>query len=344
MSWAMSTVTHDETALASTDRLGVGLLLAALAAVSFSISGSIATSLFVTGWTPGAVVLIRVGVAAVVLAPFGLRSMRGRVSAATLRRELPAVAGYGLLAVAASQFCYFSAVQHMEVAPAILVEYTAPAAVVVWLWLRHGQRPSVVTVVGAVVAALGLVLVLDVIGEGAGLSVVGVLWALGAMLGAATYFLLNAEGGIDLPPLALAWLGLVAGAVVLAVLGAVHLMPLQAATGSVTLAHAQVPWWAAILVLGVVTAALAYAAGIAAGRLLGARLASFVALFEVVSSVLFAWLLLGELPHLIQLVGGLLILAGVIAVKAGEPVVGAADPVDTVPLPAGEVASARPGL
>lgn len=330
----MSTVTHDGMVSARADRLGVGLLLAVVAAVSFSISGSIATSLFETGWTPGAVVLIRVGVAAVVLAPFGLRSMRGRVDAATLRRELPAVAGYGLLAVAASQFCYFSAVQHMAVAPAILVEYTSPAAVVVWLWLRHGQCPSPITVVGAVVAALGLVLVLDVIGGGVGLSLAGVLWALGAMLGAAVYFLLNAEGGIDLPPLALAWLGLVAGAVVLAVLGVAHLMPLQAATGSVTLAHADVPWWCAVLVLGVVTAALAYATGIVAGRLLGARLASFVALLEVVSSVLFAWVLLGELPHVVQLVGGLLILVGVITVKAGEPATAAADPADVVPLPA----------
>jgi hypothetical protein len=38
----------------------------------------------------------------------------------------------------------------------------------------------------------------------------------------------------------------------------------------------------------------------------------------------------------VQLVGGLLILAGVIAVKAGEPTLGASDPVDGVPLPAGE--------
>ena len=30
-------------------------------------------------------------------------------------------------------------------APALLIEYTAPAAVVVWLWLRHGQRPGRLT-------------------------------------------------------------------------------------------------------------------------------------------------------------------------------------------------------
>ena len=75
----------------------------------------------------------------------------------------------------------------MQVGSALLIEYTAPAAVVVWLWLRHGQRPGRLTLAGAVVAALGLVLVLDLV-SGADLSPVGVLWALGAMVGAATYF------------------------------------------------------------------------------------------------------------------------------------------------------------
>ena len=37
----------------------------------------------------------------------------------------------------------------MQVGPALLIEYTAPAAVVVWLWLRHGQRPGPVTLAGA---------------------------------------------------------------------------------------------------------------------------------------------------------------------------------------------------
>ena len=51
-----------------------------------------------------------------------------------------------------------------------------------------------------------------------------------------------------------------------------------------------------LLVLGLVTAALAYATGIAASRRLGSRLASFVALLEVVAASCFAWLLLDQLP------------------------------------------------
>ena len=65
--------------------------------------------------------------------------------------------------VAGAQFAYFSAVQRMDVGPALLIEYTAPAAVVVWLWLRHGERPGPLTVAGAGLAALGLVLVLDLL-------------------------------------------------------------------------------------------------------------------------------------------------------------------------------------
>jgi drug/metabolite transporter (DMT)-like permease len=47
-------------------------------------------------------------------------------------------------------------------------------------------------------------------------------------------------------------------------------------------------------------------------------LASFVALTEVLFALLFAWSLLGELPRLVQLFGGLVLLGGVALVKLGE--------------------------
>ena len=43
-----------------------------------------------------------------------------------------------------------------------------------------------------------------------------------------------------------------------------------------------------------------------------------MALTEVLASVLWAWVLLDELPRTIQLLGGLLILVGVVGVKLGE--------------------------
>ena len=71
-------------------------------------------------------------------------------------------------------------------------------------------------------------------------------------------------------------------------------------------------------VAGLVTAAAAYVLGIAGTRILGSRVASFVALSEVVAAVIFAWLLLGEVPATIQMVGGALVLIGVVGVKLGE--------------------------
>jgi drug/metabolite transporter (DMT)-like permease len=326
----MSTLTHDNASDATPigveparARLTAGLAFAVVSAISFGMSGALARGLIETGWSPGAMTLVRIGLGAATLTPFGITALRGRWG--LLRRNLGLLAAYGAVAVAGAQFCYFSAVQHMQVGPAILIEFTAPAVVVVYLWLRHGQRPGRMTLAGAALAGLGLVLVLDLV-SGTSLSAVGVLWALGAMVGCATYFIISADDDNGLPPLVLAWAGLGVGGLVLGVLGAAGVLPMRASTASPSYADVDVAWWVPLALLGVITAALSYVAGIAAGRRLGSRLASFVALLEVVASVGWAWLLLHELPGAVQLLGGLLILAGVVAVKLGEKSVTVREP------------------
>jgi drug/metabolite transporter (DMT)-like permease len=292
-----------------------GLALAAISAVAFSLSGPLAKGLFDAGWSTGGVLLLRTGLGAILLAPFALPALRHRWH--LVGRSLHLVGAYALFAVGGAQFAYLSAVQYMQVGPALLIEYTAPAAVVVWMWLRHGQRPGRFTVAGAALAAVGLVLVLDVI-SGADLNTRGVAWALVAMIGCATYFVINADDSTGLPPLALAWLGLLLGTVLFGVLALLGLIPFATSTAVVHYAGATVPWWLPVILLGAITSAVAYGTGVAAARRLGPRLASFVALLEVVGGVAFAWLLLGELPRPVQVVGGLLILAGLVVVKLGE--------------------------
>ncbi|MFN8193932.1 MAG: DMT family transporter [Nocardioidaceae bacterium] len=311
-------MTHDErTAAQPAGRspMVTGLALAVLSASSFGMAGALGKGLLETGWTPGAAVLARVTIAAATLAVPAALSLRGRWH--LLRRNLAMILVFGMLAVVGTQFFYFQAIARMQVGLALLIEYTAPVAVVAFLWLRYGHRPSRLTLAGGAIAALGLVFVLDLLG-GVTVSVAGTLWALAAMVGAATYFVLGAREAEGLPPIALAAVGLLVGAVTLALLGAVGLLPLRFSADPVSLAGTTAPWWLAALGLGVVTAAVSYASGVAASRRLGSRLASFVALLEVVAAVLFAWLLLGELPRPVQLVGGLLILAGVVVVKLGE--------------------------
>ncbi len=206
----------------------------------------------------------------------------------------------------------------MDVGVAILIEFACPVLVIGWMWLRHGQRPSRLTIAGAVLAIAGLMLVLDLV-SGADLDPIGVLWALGAMAGAAVYWIISADEDNGLPGIVLAAFGLLLGGVLLLVAGLVGIVPLATSRADVTLAGTDLPWWLPVLTLGVVTAGLAYVLGIAASRRLGSRLGSFVGLSEAVASVLFAWLLLDQAPRAIQFAGGALILLGVIVVRLGEP-------------------------
>ncbi|TDC78055.1 EamA/RhaT family transporter [Micromonospora sp. KC606] len=294
---------------------GAGLGLALVSAVTFATSGTFARSLIEAGWSAEAVVIARVGIAALVLAvPAGL-AMRGRGH--VLRRTLGQVGAFGLLAVATAQACFFNAVRFLPVGVALLLEYLGIVLVVAWMWLVHRQRPRRLTVVGSVAALAGLAFVLDLTGAGR-LDPVGVLWGLGAAVGLAGYFVLAAQVDDELPSVTMASLGMAVGAAALALLGLVGALPLRATFGPVDFAGQRTSWLVPIAGLSLIAAVVAYLAGIAATRILGARMSSFVGLTEVMFAVLIAWLVLGELPTLVQFLGGALIVVGVALVRLDE--------------------------
>jgi drug/metabolite transporter (DMT)-like permease len=300
---------------------GAGIGIGLLSAMCFGTSGTFGAALESTGWSPAGAVLARVFVAALVLTVPAVFALRGRWS--LLLRSWRMVVAYGLVGVAACQVCYFNAIARMDVGISILLEYLGIVLVVGWLWVRHGQRPRLLTVLGGMAALGGLALMLNLSGSG-GVSLTGVLFALAAAASMAVYFFLSAatsaaDGSDVLPPVALTWGGMVTGAASIALLGAVGVLPLRFASTSVTLLNAQVSWLVPVLGLGVVAAAIAYVTGIAAARRLGAKLGSFVAIAEVLFAAGFAWVLLHQVPTGMQFVGGLLILAGVVAVRLDEP-------------------------
>jgi drug/metabolite transporter (DMT)-like permease len=297
------------------NRARTGLALALLSAATFGTSGTFARALIDAGWSPGAAVTIRITIAAVILAVPAILMLRGKWH--VLRRNIGMVAIYGLVAIAGCQVFYFNAVQHLSVGVALLLEYMGVVLVVGWLWLRSGQPPRRLTIAGSFVAIVGLVFVLDLIGD-AQIDLVGVLWGLGAAVGLAVFFILTARSDSELPPLAMASGGMTIGALTLIVLGAVGLLPMQANMDDVDFAGQQVSWLVPVLGLSVIAAALAYVVGISAARILGSKLSSFIGLTEVLFAVFFAWLFLGQLPTLMQFVGGVLIIAGVALVRIDE--------------------------
>jgi drug/metabolite transporter (DMT)-like permease len=307
---------------------GQGLALALASAATFGTSGTFATSLFNAGWSTGAVVTARMSIAALVLFVPGVLALRRALPALRGPRagqSLAVVLVYGTFAVATAQFCYFQAVERLSVGVALLLEYLGIILVVLWMWLMHGQRPRRLTVVGSLVAMGGLALVLDLTGD-QHVNLGGVLWGLGAAVGLAVFFVISAREGDLVPPLVLAWGGLSVGALTFLLLAAVRLLPMHVHFVQVAFSHHHVSWLVPILGIALISAAFAYVAGISAARLLGARLASFVGLAEVLFAVFFAWLLLDQLPSGLQLVGGAFIIAGVTLVKIDEASVRAAGP------------------
>ncbi|MEU4679728.1 EamA family transporter [Micromonospora sp. NPDC023737] len=294
---------------------GAGLGLALLSAVTFATSGTFARSLIEAGWSAPSAVIARVGIAALVLVLPAALSLRGRWS--VLRRNLGVVGVFGLLGVALAQVCFFNAVRYLPVGVALLLEYLGIILVVAWTWLVHKQRPRRLTVAGAVAALAGLVFVLDLTGA-ARLDVLGVLWGLGAAVGLAGYYVLAGRVDAQLPSVVLASGGMGVGAAALALLGLVGVLPLHAVFGEVSFAGQQTSWLVPVAGLSLVAAVVAYLTGIAGARILGPRLSSFVGLTEVMFAVLIAWLVLGELPKVVQLFGGVLIVAGVALVRLDE--------------------------
>jgi drug/metabolite transporter (DMT)-like permease len=310
----MTTVAREEARTVADRSYGGGLALALVSASSFGLSGSLARSLLDLGWSPAAVVAIRVGGAFLILLIPCLLLLR-RIGLPTGGQSLRMLA-YGVVAIALAQLCYFSAVQYLSVSVALLLEYLAPVMLIGWHWARTHRRPTGSVLVGAGLSVVGLAFVLD-LRSGLTLNPIGVAWALGAALCLCAYFLLSEDTGSDAPihPLLLTTAGTGIGAGVLLAAAAAGLLPLAASGGVTILADRPVGWWIPVLVLILISAVLAYPAGIVGVRRLGSSLASFVSLTEVIFAVIFALVLLGQRPGPMQLLGGALILAGIALVQ-----------------------------
>jgi drug/metabolite transporter (DMT)-like permease len=298
-----------------------GFALALTSASSFGLSGSLARSLLDVGWSPAAVVATRVGGAFLILLIPCLFLLR-QIGLPTGRQSLRLLA-YGLVAIALAQLCFFSAVQYLSVGVALLLEYLAPVMLIGWHWARSHRRPAWPVLAGAALSMVGLAFVLDLRG-GLSLNPIGVAWGLAAAVCLSAYFLLSEENGTDAPihPLLLTTAGTGIGAGVLLAASAAGILPLAAAPGAAILAGQAVGWWLPVLLLILVCAVFAYLSGIVAVRRLGSSLASFVSLTEVIFAVIFAFVLLGQRPGLMQLLGGVLILAGIGVVQRPQRPVG----------------------
>ncbi|MBZ4320987.1 EamA family transporter [Streptomyces huiliensis] len=294
---------------------GTGLGLALVSALAFGGSGVAAKPLIEAGLDPLHVVWLRAAGAALVLLPVAWRHR------ALVTRRPALLAGFGLLAVAGVQACYFAAISRIPVGVALLVEYLAPALVLGWVRFVRRRAVSRAATAGVVLAVGGLACVVEV-WSGLRFDALGLLLALGGAVCQVGYFVLSDHGGDGAEaadPVGVIAYGFLLGALVLTAVARPWTMDAGVLAGSAGLRGGDVPAVTLLAWLVLVATVAAYLTGVVSVRLLSPQVAGVVACLEAVVATVLAWVLLDERLSVPQLVGGAVVLLGAFVAQRSAP-------------------------
>lgn len=298
----------------------LGYALVAGAATLFAVNGAVAkvtlapeglsslrlTELRLTGAAVGLVVALAV------LRPHTLR---------VTRRELPFLVAFGVAGVALVQWLYFFSIHRLTIGIALLLQYTAPLLVA--LWVRFASRRPVRrrVWVALAVALAGLSLVIE-IWSGVDLDGLGVAAALAAAVAFAVYILLAERGVTERDPISLSAFGFCFGALFFAAVQPWWSFPAQALDDRVSLlgnlASIEMPVWGLVLWIVVLGTIAPFGLFVAALAHLPAQRAAIVAMLEPVVATFVAWAWLEESLAAVQLAGGALVLAGIVLAQTAR--------------------------
>lgn len=278
------------------------MLLAATSAASFGVMPILTKVAYRDGASALGVLSIRFALAGAILLAL----------AAALRQPLPrgkvllAVAALGGVGYVLESACYFLALQRTSAGLTALLLYAYPALVVLLSAAVARRAPSRTTLGLVAVALAGTALT---IGRPGGGQVLGIVLGLSAALSYSVYIVVSAHIVEGLPPLAvsgvvMAAAGVVDGAVALVVRPGIpqHLHGWLALGG--------------VALFGSVVAVWAFFEGL---RRLGPADTAVISTLEPVVSVGMGAAVLGEAFGTLQVVGGVLVLAAVIALARRAP-------------------------
>jgi drug/metabolite transporter (DMT)-like permease len=291
--------------------------MVALGGALFAVNGTASKLILESGVDAGHLTTLRASGAALGLLLILATRRPGLAALRVPRRELPLLAGYGLVGFLAVPALYFVAIAHLPVGIALLFEYTAPLLVA--LWARFGQRQRVKPRlwVGLALSLAGLGAVAQVWHTGASaLDPVGVVAGLGAAALVAVYYVLGPRLVAHREATSVTcWsfgVAALAGAVVWPWWRFPYHVFGQTSHG--------VPVWLLAVYMVVGGSIVAYSLNIAAMRHLPPTSVGIIGMVEPVIASGVAWVVLGERLGVTQLLGGVFILAGVALAETARTV------------------------
>lgn len=270
-----------------------GYLLILLAAIMWGSLGPVARHAFAQGVEPLEVAFWR---CVLPFFPFCIQALR-RGSVRVDPGDRLALAGFGLICVAAFYAVYQLAIRNGGAALASVLMYTAPAWVALMAWMFLGERMTPVKLAAVAATLAGVAGVSGVFENGTAVTLPALAFGLLSGLTYAAYYIF---GKRLQPRYTTAQLFLYA-----LPMGALILFPF------VEFHHKTPSAWAAIAVVALVSTWGAYMAYFAGLRLVEATRASVVATVEPLVAAAVAYVWWGERFTPMGYAGGLLILAAV---------------------------------
>ncbi len=282
-----------------------GYFYVAVAALLFAISGTASKFLFNSGITAFQMIQLRT-----TLACSGLLiwlSMRHPSYLNVSVKDLPYFAALGIFGIGSAQFFYLFAISKINVAAAILLHYTGPVFVAMYVIFVQKQKMRFRSILAASGTLIGCFLVAGAYNlQILSLNRTGIIGGFLAAIAFAVYSILSEYGMRKYVP----WTVLFYGMLFAALMWNVLHPPLEAFFYEYTLIQ-----WGWILFIGICGTIIPFGLYFEGIRCIQPTHASITATLEPISAGVIAALFLGEMMSPLQIIGGLIVIISIVLLQ-----------------------------
>lgn len=284
-------------------------------ALLFSVNGSVSKIVLQSGLDSLNLVLLRSAGAGIALFVVVLLTDRSRLR--LQRSEVPMLLLYGVVGIAMVQWLYFVALARIPVGIALLIEFTGPVLVALWVHFVQGHRLGRSLWLALALALGGLAMVAQ-IWTGLDFNLVGVLAAFGAAISLATYYIAGKNMLSNRDTISVTFWAFAVSALFWSIAKPWWTVPWSAMTDEVTLPGSMTVTttvWALVLFIVVLGTIAPFLLVVGALKRLAPTEAGVIGMVEPVLAGAVAWVWLGEALTVVQVLGSVIVIAGIIVAQ-----------------------------
>ena len=295
-----------------------GILALFLAALAFSVNGIVSKLVLEAGLSPLRLAEVRSTGAFAFFLIYLLIFKRGALRFDI--KALPEMLVYGIVGYAGVQYFYFVAILRMPVSVGLIIEFTAPIWIALWIrFVRKQHVPR--TMWTAVFLAFSGLLLIAQVWKGLTFDAIGLIAAFLDAFALTAYFLLGEKWSKRAPTETLMLYGFGISMLFWWITLPLWTYPTEIFTQKIDLrgqaAGTLADGWMLILFVIIVGTIIPYTANLIGISKTSASSASVIGMLEPVLAGIFAWIWLSETFNAIQLVGAAAVISGIyIATKA----------------------------